>query len=101
MNIKLLYLKNGLELVSDCEDNGETWLLKKPVMIGLVNTVPGQPPQLRMSRFCPLAKREEFDLPKGEVLFVSEPIEDVENGYNQQFGSGLVTTKPGIVVPQG
>ena len=49
--------------------------------------------------YLPMAKNKEIVVSSNNVLFIYEPMVDVENAYNQSFGSGLVIPpKSGLVI---
>jgi hypothetical protein len=47
--------------------------------------------------FIPMAKVKEIILDPRNILFTYEPDNQVENAYNQNFGSGLVVPPKGIL----
>jgi hypothetical protein len=47
--------------------------------------------------FIPMAKTKEVILDPRNVLFTYEPDDQIEAAYNQNFGSGLVLPKKGIL----
>ena len=102
MEIKLLKLKNGEDLISQIvesvEDSKLYVRLREPVRIVIIPQQPGYQPQIGMVKWVPLANTNEFEILKNEVLLITDPNDELKNGYSQQFGSGIVTAPPGLIV---
>ena len=47
--------------------------------------------------FIPMARTKEIILDPRNVMFTYEPDDQIESAYNQNFGSGLVLPKKGIL----
>jgi hypothetical protein len=48
--------------------------------------------------YLPMAKNKEIVVSSSNILFVYEPMVDVENAYNTSFGSGLVIARNGLTI---
>ena len=73
-------------------------VIKKPAAIVMQ---PGSNGKVSMGLvdYLPMAKNKEIVVSSNNVLFIYEPMVDVENAYNQSFGSGLVIPpKSGLVI---
>ena len=86
--IKLLKLVTGEEVIADLSDpqpQGDNYLLKKPVRIGLTHEGAATVP------LSPFADCKEVEIAKAHVLFVLEPEEECRNAYSAHYGTGIVT----------
>ena len=63
----------------------------------MLNQGPGGKAQMALLDFIPMARTKEIILDPRNVMFTYEPNDQVENAYNQNFGSGLVLPKKGIL----
>jgi hypothetical protein len=91
MTIKLLTLKTAHTLLGEVTElpNGQEFSIKQPVQVIVQPTKEG--PMMGFSPFLDYA--EEFKtgitINRGEVLCVTTPARELENQYNQVFGSGI------------
>ena len=83
--IKLLKLVTGEEVIADVEEVDISYLLKKPVRIGLT------PEGAATVPLSPFADCKEVTIAKAHVLFTADPEEECRNAYNAHYGSGIVT----------
>jgi len=98
MNLKVLKLRSGEDLISQVEDDGFYWALTDPMRIVPVTSPAGQLKFVMMPWF-PFTKDKQLNVSKDEVVLICEPHDDIQNGYREQFG-GIVTASQGLVVPQ-
>lgn len=83
--VRIIKLITGEELVSEIESrNGSTLTLKNPMRI--IATRDG----LGMAPYSVLSKDTSFNINGDHVTCISNPEEEVLNGYNSKFGSGIV-----------
>ena len=73
-------------------------VIKKPAAIVMQPGANGKA-SMGLLDYLPMAKNKEIVVSSSNVLFVYEPMVDVENAYNQSFGSGLVLPKSGLTFP--
>lgn len=72
-------------------------IIKKPAAIVMQPGANGKA-SMGLLDYLPMAKTKEIVVSSSNVLFVYEPMVDVENAYNQSFGSGLVIPKSGLTL---
>jgi hypothetical protein len=84
MAVKLLKLTTGEEVVADIEAHENGYNLKYPVRI--VATREG----LGMVPWSPFLKEQKVRIPVEHVLFSAELDPEIESGYNEKFGNGIV-----------
>lgn len=85
MNIIWVRLVTGEDLVADGYEEEGLVVLNKPVRI--VMTHDG----IAMVPAPPFCKSKELKIKSEHVVFIAEPEDEVRNGYNEKFGSGIVT----------
>ena len=69
--------------------------IKKPAAIVMQPGANGKA-SMGLLDYLPMAKNKEIVVSSSNILFVYEPMIDVENAYNKSFGSGLVIPKSGL-----
>ena len=93
MNIQVLKLINGEEVLGEIESQSETeYVLSNPVGIAVVRGKDGQP-NIGFAPFplhAPQKKNATIAIAKKNVVYCYEPAEDFISNYNQLFGSGIV-----------
>ena len=90
MNIKLVKLIDGEEVVCEARTDGDTIVMKNPIRL-----VPVQD-GLGMVPFSPFAKTNEFTIPSRFVMYVVEVEEEIAGEYNKKFGT--IVTAPAAVL---
>ena len=70
-------------------------VIKKPAAIVMQPGANGKA-SMGLLDYLPMAKNKEIVVSSSNILFVYEPMVDVENAYNTSFGSGLVIPKSGL-----
>jgi len=94
--IMMLRLLNGDEIIGKVGVAGNMIRVLKPAAVLLQPTATGKT-QMALIDFIPMAKTKEIILDPRNVLFTYEPDDQIEQTYNQNFGSGLVLPKKGIL----
>jgi len=94
--IMMLRLLNGDEVIGKVGVAGNMIKVIKPAAV-ILNPSQNGKTQMAIIDFIPMARTKEIILDPRNVLFTYEPDEQVENAYNQNFGSGLVLPKKGIL----
>jgi len=93
INIKLLKLINGEELVSEIiNDDGSTVKIKNPVRIIMMpSKADPKTPSVGLAPWAEFSEDKEIVLDKSHILCMMTPIREFINQYNSIFG--------GIVLP--
>lgn len=98
LEVLALRLITGEEIIGKVGLMGNMVRVVKPAAIML------QPPtsaagkaNMALLDYVPMAKTKEIVIDPRNVLFTYEPDLQIENAYNQNFGSGLVLPKKGIL----
>jgi hypothetical protein len=87
--IKLVTFKTNQTIMGDVETGGDSISIKKPVQVASQVTKDGP-----MIGFIPYLEYSlEFEtgitLQSTDILTINSPVRELENQYNQMFGSGI------------
>jgi len=89
MSLKLLTFKTNHTIIGDVEQLGGEYIVKQPVQVILQPTKDG--PMMAFSPFIDFC--EEFNtgikFSTTDILTVTTPVIELQNQYNQVFGSGI------------
>lgn len=89
MTVQVLKMINGEEIVASVKsENDDTVTVSKPAVVMLGPNGSGGV-QVQMGPWCPHSE-DDVTLQKSHVLYRLEPNSELLNGYNTNFGSGLV-----------
>ena len=90
MSIKLLRMRSGEDVIGELADeNSEFINLEKPAVLMPMQNGRGNSVQMGMVPWQPFSKNTKFTVPRDWVVTISDPSEDVENGYRKTYGSGI------------
>ena len=89
MNVKLVTLKTNHTILADLNVDGEVCLLKEPVQVIMQPTKEG--PMMAFSPFLDYCQefKTGIRIHEDNILCITTPMREVENQYNQIFGSGI------------
>ena len=83
MNIKVVKLISGEELIGDWND--DKYIITNPVVM-----VPVAKSQLGFSPWIPYVEEEEVPLKEQHIVTILTPDNKLQNEYNRIYGSGLI-----------
>lgn len=90
MSIKLVTFKTNHTIIADvdCNDNNEV-ILKQPVQVVMQPSKDG--PMMGFGPFLDYAQefKTGIKFSMNDVLCITTPVVELENQYNQIFGSGI------------
>ena len=93
MNVKLLRLKSGEDIIADVTlvDTEDTIKIENPaVLMPMGQQQQGGQMSMGFGPWAPFADQKEFEIPRDWLVFIPTPCKDLLNQYNQKFGSGIV-----------
>jgi len=90
MNIKIIRIVSGEELIGDWND--ETKTITQPVVM-----VPLGKDQLGFQPWIPYSEDEEMTFKEQHIVVVLTPDNKLQNEYNRVFGSGLLVPEEKII----
>ena len=82
--VKLIKLITGEEVIASITDGESITQLKNPARIAVMGDA------ARLIPFILFGKGESISIKNEHILFTTDVEDDVLNGYNSQFGSGIV-----------
>lgn len=87
--IKLVTFKTNQTIMGDVDEQADFFMVKQPVQVVMQPTKEG--PAIAFLPFLEFAQefKTGIRVPKEDVLVVNTPIIELENQYNQIFGSGI------------
>jgi hypothetical protein len=87
--IKLIKLTTGDDVVCEYKDNEDgTITIENPAAFFTMQTEEGM--QMGLAPWIPISKDKKFNISKDRIMVVSIPIDEIEQQYRTNFGSGLV-----------
>lgn len=96
LNVKVLRLVNGQEVVAEVLNEDETGIrIKNPVMVMVIPTKSDpNNPQVGFGPWANFSDDKEFVLNRATVIAVMNPIKEFINQYNSMFGGLVLPTGP-------
>ena len=94
MNIKIVKLVTGEEVLSQVEDNIDNVVLKKPMVLVM------QQEGLQMVPWLMLAAEQEVTIDKSKIVMIYEARQELVAGYQQQTG-GIVVAPANTINNKG
>ncbi len=104
MAISIFKLVNGDDIISDVvvdldEHGFSKHVIKNPARLMMFPSEEGM--KIALVPWCPYTNKEEFEIDFKHVLLIIGEIdvpEELRNEYSEQFGSGVVTPPPGLIL---
>ncbi len=96
MNIKILKLVNGDDIISDIDESSGI-VLKNPARIMMFPSDDGSMGMALMP-WCPYSEQEDFKIAPIHVLIKMDAPEELCNEYNDKFGSGLEVPPTNLII---
>ena len=94
--IKVVKLVTGEDVVADIEivdqSSGKVVVLKKPQRFMVTSEGVGSIP------LVPFSNDETYTVSYNHVILIADPDPDIKNGYNSQFGTGIVLPNKGVQI---
>jgi hypothetical protein len=89
MTIKLITFKTAHTILGDVTELPEGYRVKEPVQVVMQPSKEG--PMMAFAPFLEFAEefRTGITISRDDVLCVTTPMRELENQYNQVFGSGI------------
>lgn len=98
MNIKLLRLSTGEDLIADLHNwDAAGATVENPCIIYITQTQAGGH-NVGMTRWMPYAADKQFLIDAKFVVTIADPAEDLAKQYDQVFGAGLIIPKQSLEI---
>lgn len=99
MNIKMLKLLSGEEIIAEVEEQDDVVILKHPIQFTAVPTEDGGQ-SMGAVQWPSLGKVGDEGIPmsRNHIVCMLPPIDQVYKLYDSQYGSGLITPTSSLIV---
>ena len=97
MNIKVLALVNGQEIIGQVTFSNGTYTVKEFAMVALVPSREQGKMGYAIMPWMPYAEDDKVNISASHVLTEVTPRVDLINYYNQLFGSGIQIASAGML----
>ena len=100
MDIRILKLVTGEEILGEIVNITESFTIRNPVGVAIVRGEGGQP-NVGFAPFPLHAEPKpgfELDIHRSQVVYFYVPAEDFINNYNQIFGAGIVLPSKKLIM---
>lgn len=94
MEVRIVRLSSGEEIICKHETDGKTTKMKTPAVL-----IPMQGGQLGMMGWMPYADYKDIELDNRFVMFAVKPQTELMNQYNENLGNGLVVPDKKVAAP--
>jgi hypothetical protein len=98
MNIKLIRLQTGEDLIADVVKEGAALTVENPCMVYVRPNSTNTGASVGLTRWMPYAETKTFTIDNKWVVIITDPATDLKNEYNKAFGSGIVVPPTTIQV---
>lgn len=90
MNIKVVKLVTGEEILCELKNNDDGIIMNNPIVM---IPVPGEDGQvgLGLAPWLPASEGREIWVENIHIICVTEPKKDLYDHYNTTYGSGIIT----------
>jgi len=96
MEVKIIGLKTGEQILSQVETVGKDLLLKKPAIL-----VPAGEKGIGLAAWMPYTKAADGIVINGDaIIFSVDAVDELKNHYTGSFVGGLVVPSNDIATPQ-
>lgn len=100
MNIKLVRMLNGDDVIADVDVNVTRLNMKNPLRVVVMPSAAGQSPNVGFAPWSPFSKDTDFRLDMAHVLAIMEPIDEFVQQYKMSV-SPIVTPPQGrLILPK-
>ena len=98
-NLRILKLTTGEELVGDIvEETPEKYRVENPCVLGIAMGPNGKA-SLQMQPMLIFSEQKKVDINRANVIYDVTVAPEIENKYNEIYGSGIVLPKKqGIII---
>lgn len=84
--IRVIKLVSGEEIVGVTEDRETSLFIKWPVRLVPTFDEENEKPRIRVEMFASQIKGHSVDINKNNILFVGEPVPELRDYYDTNFG---------------
>lgn len=100
MNIKIVRLLNGEDVIADVTDNGPYITVKDPVRIVIMPSAGSKTPNVGFAPWAPFSTETEFNLDKSHTIVIMEPIEEFVTQYKMSTSPIVTPPSSKLILPK-
>ena len=89
MEIKIVKLVSGEELITEIKTIGETYTTISNPLVVVTAPDGGGGVGIALMEWMPFAITKEVNISNSQIICSLEAEQDLVNGYNEKFGSGI------------
>ena len=95
--LRILKLISGEEIVGEIlTDTADSVTIQDPCTLGLMQSQNG--PRLNMMPMLLFSEQKKVQLQKSHILYTVTVAQEIQNKYNEIYGSGIVLPKPSAII---
>ena len=99
MNIKLVKILGGEDLIADVVENSGTIVIKNPVRVVVMPSASGQSPNVGFAPWAPFSKQTEFLLDRDHIISIMEPIDEFVQQYKMAVSPIVTPPQSKLILP--
>jgi hypothetical protein len=100
MNIKLVRLLFGDDVIAEVTDETLNITLKNPMRVVVIPGAAGQSPNVGFAPWAPFSKETEIVLDKSNILAIMEPIDEFVQQYKMSFSPIVTPPQSKLILPR-
>jgi len=102
LNIKILKLLNGEEVIGEVEVISDNVTIKNPLRVVVMPSMTEQIPKIGFSPWAPFSVDTKFVIDKSNVLTIMNPITEFLTQYRNAFSSIVTPNSPqsNLILPK-
>lgn len=95
--LRILKLISGEEVVGEIiQDTADSVTIQDPCTLGIMQSQTG--PRLNMMPMLLFSEQKKVQLQKSHILYTVTVAQEIQNKYNEIYGSGIVLPKPSAII---
>lgn len=100
MNIKLVKLLNGEDLIADVNVVVTRLDIKNPLRVVVMPSAAGQSPNVGFAPWAPFSKDTDFKLDMAHVIAIMEPVEEFVQQYKMTVSPIVTPPQSKLIIPK-
>ena len=95
--LRILKLISGEEIVGEItNESSENVTIQNPCSLGIMQSQTG--PRLNMMPMLLFSEQKKVQLQKSHILYTVTVAQEIQNKYNEIYGSGIILPKPSAII---
>lgn len=93
MNIKLVRLISGEDIVCELKQEVDHVVITNPLMLYMQPGQQSQQPKVGLVPWMHYSSDKDFVIGMSKIVVISEPVEELSRQYDSIYGAGLILPK--------